>query len=74
MPFNACFVTLEKKIPLERTVAEALAFWKRRNPDTDATHAFVPVGITDQKTISGLLVAQTNTISGMVGVGIVMVR
>ncbi len=74
MPFNACFVTLEKKIPLERMVAEALAFWKRRNPDLGATHAFVPVGITDLKEISGLLVAQTNAISGIVGVGIVMVR
>ena len=74
MPFNACFVTLEKKIPLENIVAQARSFWNRRNPDTDATHAFVPVGITDLKSISGLLVAQTNTISGMVGVGIVMVR
>jgi hypothetical protein len=74
MPFNACFVTLEKKIPLERTVAEALAIWNRRNPGTGATHAFVPVGITNLKEISYLAVVQTNAISGIVGVGIVMVR
>ena len=74
MPFNACFVTLEKKTPLENIVAQALAFWKRRNPDTEPTHAFVPVGVTDQKTTSGLTVAQTKAIAGIVGVGIVMVR